>query len=406
MKKESTFDKLVKHHPGIDGVINRKSWDYIDCSDKRTKSYLNDLWVDNATKNLSGLYKKHLGLSKVKGICNGKATIGIGAGASFNKNSHILKQIHDYDGVKDWKNRDFVLIASNHQYKPLLNMGIIPDFVILADGSDVVMDQLNKDIPTKGQSSILIAGLQCSYKVCKEWSDQDRGIIFYTPKTEGIPELFNKITKNKKDLDMIFQGGNVINTAWQLSVSFLGSTVFISVGNDLSYKLFDEVDDQRRNYYADKDYSSNLENQRDEAHKNKKWLGFKLVKNKIYSFDNLHDNYHVELDIVGTSPTLWVYKTWIESQLIANEKAKIHYFNCTEGGICGVLCSDDTDEGMKDDANWFLLDEKCSRWHTTTLEDAANQFIKAKGLLKCQKLGILDDALLAIPSALPGMAYV
>ena len=235
-KKKNTFDKLSKIHPKMEGIISRKSWDYIDASDGKTKNFLHPMWIDNANKILSnGLYKKYGGIYNFKGICNGKATVAVGAGQSFNKNLHILKALHDIDGVKSWRDRDFTIIASNHQYKPLLKMGIIPDFVILADGSDVVMDQLNKDIPSNGKNTILLAGLQCSYNVCKEWSDQGRSILFYIPRTEGLPELFEKKTKEKWDKHLIYQGGNVLNTAWNLSLMFFGSTVFIAVGNDLSY---------------------------------------------------------------------------------------------------------------------------------------------------------------------------
>jgi hypothetical protein len=53
------------------------------------------------------------------------------------------------DGVKSWFDRNFIILASNHQLKPLLNMGIIPDFVMVADASDVVMDQLTTIVVLK-----------------------------------------------------------------------------------------------------------------------------------------------------------------------------------------------------------------------------------------------------------------
>ena len=76
-----------------------------------------------------------------------KALIGVGAGQSFNKNKDILKKLTDWDGIKSWQDRNFVIMAANHQFKPLLKMGIIPVFVVVADASDVVMEQsANQDV--------------------------------------------------------------------------------------------------------------------------------------------------------------------------------------------------------------------------------------------------------------------
>lgn len=395
-KKKNTYDKLIKKNPHFEGVIARKSWDYIDWSDDKTGKFLRELWKENTRKNAK-LFKQHGSIKDLKGLGENKAVIAVGAGQSFNKNKDVLKKVVDFDGVRDWVVRDFVIIASNHQYKPLLELGIIPDFVMLADGSDVVFDQLCKDVPRNGQNTILLAGTHCSNKTIQEWSKQDRMVKFYVPNTKGIDVVFKKHMKKSPVHHSIWQGGNVLNTAWNAASKFFGSTVFMVVGNDLSYPLQDDVQMQRDTYYADGDYSSNLATKRDEAHKGKRWLGYTLNKKHIYTGD-YRKSYNVELDIVGTSPTLWVYKTWIESQILANEKSKIHYYNCSEGGILGVMCKDDSDEGLLEESNWFLLDEKSSRWHTALLEDAVSEFLVAKEMFQCQRAGILTNALSVIDS--------
>ena len=323
------------------------------------------------------------------GIGRNKALIGVGAGQSFNKNKHILKEISAIDGIRDWSKRNFIIAASNHMYKPLLQMGIIPDFVSLVDGSDVVMKQLNVNIPPEGLNSVLLVGLHCSPRVLEKWSLHGKELRFYMPATEGLEKVFEDETGEKAEDYEVLQGGNVLNTLFSLGLRFLHSTTFIALGNDLSYPLHKVMDDQRKSYYADEDYSSNLKGTgtgRDEATAGKKWLG--------YSMDDGQD---ISLDVVGTSPTLWVYKTWIESNVLLNAKGNIsyHYYNCSEGGIAGVMNRDMEfkNEELQDENNWYLMDDVCSRWHTKPLKDTAEDFIKAKEILCRQeviRLGALN----------------
>jgi len=159
------------------------------------------------------------------------------------------------------------------------------------------------------------------------------------------------------------------------------------VGNDLSFPLKDTIKERRESYYADGDYTTNAKETgtgRDEAKSEKKWMGFTLGKRLVYTND-LKTQYDVSIEPIGTTQTLWVYKTWLESNVIGMQsKADIayHYYNCTEGGIAGVMCKDDSDEGLPVEENWFLMDEVCKRWHTRTLKDAVSEFLKAKDMMK------------------------
>ena len=380
-KKEVTkigYSEMVEKHPEFKGVINKESWNYIGISDDNTVGALKKMWGNNIKANVkNGLYKKHGMMNKdCNGIGKNKAVIAVGAGQSFNKNKDVLKRVSDVDGIRDWHDRDFVIIASNHQYKPMLDMGIIPDFVILADASDVVKDQLLKDVPASGKNTILLAGMICDPGVLEAWDKQGKDIRFYLSRTEGLDSVFKKATGKSPISHQILQGGNVLNSVWSMSLQHFKSNTFFAVGNDLSYPLQDDVDEQRNTYYADGDYSANIANKRDEAHGHKKWLGFTIKKKAFHIGGSPYD---IELNIVGTSPTLWVYKTWIESNILANaDKFSYHYYNCTEGGIAGVMCKDMDDKTLRDDKNWFLLDTVCKRWHTSLLCDAVEMFIKAK----------------------------
>lgn len=389
VSEKKDYDVLLKEHPEFEGVISRKNWEFVGYSDKGTVGFLKKVWEKNIKQNIENkLWKKHRGLyDDCRGIGLNKACVGVGAGQCFNKNKDFLKKLVEVDGVKSWRDRNFIFIASNHQFKPLLNMGIIPDFVVVADASDVVLDQLTKDIPAEAQNCILIAGLHCSPKVLKRWYKQGRAIRFYLPHTVGLDDVFRKEAGEDPQPHIILQGGNVLNSSWSIGLKYFHSSVFFALGNDLSYPVKKTIEEQRVSYYADGDYSSNAKETgtgRDEAGASKRWMGFKLIPRKIYT-GKLHESYDVQLDVVGTTQTLWVYKTWLESNIFGNERSgrSYHYYNCTEGGIAGVMCKDDSDEGLNDESNWFLMDDVCKRWHTTTLKDAAEKFMRAKEAMRC-----------------------
>jgi len=401
------YDLMLKDHPEFKHVISRKNWEFIGHSDKGTVGYLWDLWAANIKKNISNkLWKRHGSLA---GDCMelgmNKAVIGVGAGASFNKNKHVLKKLSYWDGVKSWQDRNFIIVASNHQFKPMLRMGILPDFVIVADGSDVVMEQLTKDIPEKARNVVLIAGLHCSPRVLKKWAKQGRDIRFYLPHTKGLDEVFEEQTKLKAHPHVLLQGGNVINTTWSVGLRYFRSSVFFAIGNDLSFPLRDTIDERRDSYYADGDYTTNARETgtgRDEAKSEKMWMGFELGERLVYT-NSLKTHYDVSIDPVGTTQTLWVYKTWLEANVIGMQtKSDIsyHYYNCSEGGIAGVMCKDDSDEGLSVSDNWFMMDEVCKRWHTRTLKDAAGEFLKAKDAMKwgIQEQGVrsVTDSVLSL----------
>jgi hypothetical protein len=199
------------------------------------------------------------------------------------------------------------------------------------------------------------------------------------------------------------QGGNVTNSCWSLALRFFRSSVFIALGNDLSYPMDKTLKERREGYYADKDYSSNLATKRDEARSRFGWMGFKLSKSGIVS-DSAAERYNVELSPVATTGTLWVYKTWIEAQLAANsDRSDISYtyYNCSEGGILGVLHKDGTSYGEIE--NWYLLDTVCRRYKTRLLDDAVGEFLQAKEI---QKWGTIQDVRYATGLVRPSLGDI
>ena len=406
----------------LQGVVSKNSYDFINIINKVTQKHLSKLWADNIKQNRR-YWRKHEPLRSALGLGINKVIIGIGASPSFNKNKDVLASYVLPDGVKDWPDRNFITIAANHQFKPLLEFGIIPDFVLLVDGSDVVYDQLCKDIPDTGRHTILITGVHASPKVVRDWTKQGRHILFYMTVEPSCMEAFKKNMGRNPDNYKIELGGNVMNGAWMIGSAVFQSTVFMGVGNDLSFPISDDMEQQRKGYYADGDYSSNAKGTgtgRDEAATHRRWAGFKLTKRQILTPGEVLkgiDRYNVELDLVGTSKTLWVYKTWFETTIMGQTKApaRLHYFNCTEGGILGVMAKDDSDEALVDVNNWYMLDTVCinqhtgaGMYHTAILKDAIEHFLKAKEMMRCQERNGLTklDALYATVGGRTNMAGI
>jgi hypothetical protein len=392
----------------LDGVINENSYKFVHQVNVNTQNGLYEQWADNTEKNIQNkMWSKQGPLMRdCVGIAKNKAVIGIGSGQSFNKNKDILHWLVNRDGVKDWPDRDFVTIAANHQYKPLLEMGIIPDFVVLVDGSDVVYDQLCKDIPNRGQHTVLLTGLHCHPKVLSEWVKQGRSIRFWLNGSQELADLFKKLVNKNPRRHMLIGGGNVLNSAFMIAMTRFASTVFMAVGNDLSFELCEDMEERQQKYYADGDYSTNAPGTgtgRNEAATWKKWAGFTLEKAKILNPNDPSGvgRYNIQLDVVGTSHTLWVYKTWLEHALMQqlDKPTTFHYFNCSEGGILGVMAKDDSDEALQKQDNWFMLDKVCRFYHTAMLEDAATHFLIAKEAMKCP-----DPMTAVVQSAIGGAA--
>jgi len=387
-KVATDYSKRTELH----GIISKENFEVVRTVNKSTIKHFSKEWSDNIKRNKK-YWRKHQKIRDLTGLGRNKAVIGIGAGPSFHKNKDVLKRYVVQDGTKSWPDREFITIASNHQFKPLLDMGIIPDFVLLVDASDVVMDQLTKDIPKEAKNTQMITGVHAHVNVLKEWDKQGRGIVFYSTPAPIIQEASAKHIKRGYKDQILEMGGNVLNGAFMVGIAALQSTVFMGVGNDLSFEMNDDLETQRKGYYADGDYSTNAKvtgTGRDEGGSPKRWAGYNMERKRIISLDDpigCHARYNFDLDIVGTSHTLWVYKIWLETTMMGQTALPVlfHYFNCTEGGILGVMAKDDSDEALSKPENWFFLDEVCVNEHTgkqmymtAMLSDAIDIFLRSR----------------------------
>jgi len=380
------------HRPELHGVIHKDNFDLVNVINKVTVGKFDEEWGENVRKNKK-IWRRNPKLRSLKGMGQNKCVIGIGAGPSFKKNCEVLKRTVYDDGIRSWEDRDFITIAANHQFKPLLEMGIIPDFVLLVDaGNDAVYDQLCRDVPDNGKNTTLITGLHVLPKILKDWTRQGRNLALYKTNAPPVTKAFKEhIKSNHQGVEL---GGNCLNGAWMIGLSVFQSTVFMGVGNDLSFEIKKDLEERRKSYYHDGDYTTNAKETgsgRDEAASKKQWAGFSLEKKKIITLNKgtwSRDNYNIYLDIVGTSHTLWVYKAWLESTIMSQTQnpTHFHYFNCTEGGILGVMAKNLDKHSMNNPDNWYLFDEVATNvhtgarmYHTAMLSDAVELFKQVKG---------------------------
>lgn len=372
---DTYYENIVKKTPALEKLIPEEYYNYMTGSGKHTVSSMQKIWLENLHKNFDKHYSKHGSIyDSFNGFGHNKAIICVGAGPSFNKNKDYLKKIYLHNIQFPLALQPFIIIAPNHQFKPLLNMGIKPHFVILADAGKHVYDQLCKDIPQDLKGTVLFASLSSHPKIIKDWCKQGRLVSFFSGNGEYFLDALSKKTKVNLETLTIPAGGNVANNAFVMCYKFLGAKIFMSVGNDLSYPYSDDVGDRRSSYYADGDYSSQY---KDEAKEKFAWMGIEF-SDLTYGNGKRICN----LKPVLTSRQLFIYKTWIEMNISTwaeHTNDTFQYYNCSEGGICGVMTQNHTVEAMDDISNWSLMDDVCpKRWKTRTLEDATTEFLTAR----------------------------
>ena len=378
---ELDYDEAIKINQDLQSVVSKEMWDFVQGRNTVTCNGLGDLWKKNIKENIKKFYGKCGSVGELAGLGKNKAVIAIGAGPSLKNNIDLIRALSLEDGTKPYHEQNFIFITSNHQFKPCLKQSIIPHFVMICDAGEHLLPQVCKKIPPNGQATILLASLQVYLKIIVSCLSQGSIINFFLGVGDELKELFEKETKESVSTVATVQGGNILNNIWTLSGTHLKSTVYMAVGNDLSYPRGSSLKEQRKNFYADGDYSTNLASKRDEARYKMDWMGFKFYDNVL----SVNGNPFIELYPVRTTMQFLTYKLWLETTVALNaaRKGVFRYYNCSEGGILGVKCKEEKGEGMFDRNNWYLLDEVLpKRWCTRRLKDAVIEFLTAKEMMR------------------------
>lgn len=391
--KRTTYEDLVKHNPKIADILDPDVYDGMYRNNQRTVKILSKTWEKNSRINMKRYYKRYgLFVDNCKGLGLNKAVIGIGAGPSLKRNWDYLKKLNRWNWELPMEMQPFIFIVSNHQFKPCLEAGIIPHFVILVDAGDSasIYNQMCKDIPPIAKGITLICSTHINPELLRDWREQGRLFQFYIPAEDETKEFYDSLAGEEIPDDKKFpQGGNVMNVAWVASLIGLQSKIFVALGCDLSYEVSDSLTQRRDNYYADGDYSSNLASGRDEASGSKRWIGFDMTRNPFT------DKAQYKFVQLGTTASLYTYKEWFEVFIAVQDMSpeSFHYYNCSEAGILGVIPKSYKKVDMENIDNWMLLDEILpKRYHTRLFKDTASDIITFKEISWHHQREILTGA--------------
>ncbi len=384
-----SYKEYIEKHPYVGDIVPPQFYNYVHAMGKFSTNKYQALWDQNTEFNIKKIYPKHSTLLEAfRGFGKNKAVVFIGAGPSFNNNKDTLKELFQYNSQFTANEMPFIFMASNHQFKPLLKMGITPHFVMLTDAGDHLYDQLCTKIPQSAKNCVLVPSFHCSPKITKAWHRQGRKICFYGARQDELPQILKDTFKDKAENVCVPHAGNVSNVAFLATLRISGSTVFMTVGNDLSFPF--EADDKKREdtYYAAGDYTSTEKKKGvDEAAQKFAWMGFEYTD--MLSPDNRPI---INLKPVMTTKQFFAYKLWLESSLATWEhttREPFRYINCSESGIVGVLAKEHNPAKYKDINNFQLLDEVCpKKYGTRTLDRAVQEFLKARSVLWQEKVAM------------------
>jgi len=369
------YEKEI-NSPTLQSVIPESFYHYMTACGEHTADKLGGMWKKNSRKNIDKFLSKHGTVGEgLKGFAKNKAVIIVGAGPSFKKNRDVLKKLYEFNTKFDIQDQPFVIIASNHMLKPLLDMGIFPHFTVVLDGGNHFRDHflnLNTDM-----KCVMIANITADHKMLKRWDRDGHRISFFMGESDESREIFKEKPGKHLDNMTTFLGGNVMNTSFMLSLRFLHSRFIMTVGNDLSFPIHADHEERKKGFYADGNYETQ-EGKKDEAQHGIAWMAYKHGGQGSFDKNSQLVNYEKVL----TSKQLLTYKTWIELHVAkwAEEKEfSFRYYNCSEGGICGVVAKKHEKEDLEDPNNWGLMDDVAPLcWFTKPLINAAQDFLEIK----------------------------
>ena len=380
--KKTTYEDLVKHNPKIAEILDPDVFSFVQKSNEKTVTALSETWERNTRRNLKKYFKDYgLLVDNCRGFGRDKATVMIGAGPSLKKNWSALQEVNDFTLRFPFPEQPFLFMVSNHQFKPCLNDGILPHFVVLVDAShsEAIYNQLCVDIPEIAKPVVLFCSIHINPRVVRDWTKQGREVQFYIPNDEENRKIFKEVIGKELPNQSIVQGGCVSNVAFVASLVAFDSTIFIALGNDFSYELEEDLEKRRANYYMDGDYSTNLASGRDEAKGNKLWCGFNVRQNPFQE-----GKYIIDFPIKrGTTDSLFSYKQWLETFIAIQDTSpnSFHYYNCSEGGILGVSPKSYKKVDLDDPDTWMLLDEVMpNRYHTRAFADVVSDILAIKDI--------------------------
>lgn len=216
-----------------------------------------------------------------------RACILVGSSPGIKKQVDTLKRL----------NHNFILISSNGAYQFLVKNGIIPDYVILIEARDHVVD----DLKVSSNGTKLVVSPFVDPEILNTWGGDYEN--YMVGGGDRINEVLSRDWEGKSDIDI--GGGNVINASLLWAYKYLMCRSFVMIGVSLCY-YDDYYVDGRSTEYVMRDFE------------------------KSKGFHKAVDMYG---EVVNTTAPLLMYKTWLETY---SKLMGIELVNSTEDGILGV----------------------------------------------------------------------
>ena len=274
-----------------------------------TTKKLLPLWIDNISNNLEAI-RIGKDINDIQTHQKTEALV-IGAGPSLKQNNHLeLLAEKKFGGT---------IFATDRILKDCLNAHIIPDYVIIIDGSEKIVGYIDYDIVDDYADKLTaLMATQVHPSVVNRWN----GDIYWfnTAMDDVIVPNVNAILSLLTKKTPIPTAGHASSVGWNAS-AFLKYSSIILIGVDLSYPLNTPIEET---WY----YNGYL--QQCEGDKNKvRQLFYKDHHHTIFATDC----YYEPMFESYISTSIW--------QLKELAKAGIKIYNCTEGGAIegeGIKC--------------------------------------------------------------------
>ncbi|MFH1539889.1 MAG: 6-hydroxymethylpterin diphosphokinase MptE-like protein [bacterium] len=208
-------------------------------------------WLGNIRKNLQ-VIRNSAEVGRLAGLLKGVPGIAVGAGPSLEKNGALLAEVQ----------RNYPLFCSDRALRRVGEYGITPQFVVVCDAQDRVVDFL-KDYDTGG--IVLLATTFASPKVLAlPWKQR----VFF-----NMLDLDTKFSEASMNLTQhrvgMIPGTVIVGNACFLLAKLAGCNPVTFVGNDLSMpdremalpgeRLYEGKDPEGRTVYSVPGYLAGLD---------------------------------------------------------------------------------------------------------------------------------------------------
>jgi len=198
--------------------------------DLNTAMALSTQWLDAIRQNWD-LVHKHGAITKFLDTdLKNRPVIAVGAGPSLKLRGSV-KQIAE----SKFQQCGGIVIATMSGLKPCLEGGVIPDFAICMDASDLEFPYIDHPLVEKHAKDItLLGGCSMSPKVLRNWKGDKMGFVSGAVDMYLIPNLDMFLTTLLPEFPVIESGGNTDTSAITI-MACLDVNPIALVGMDRGY---------------------------------------------------------------------------------------------------------------------------------------------------------------------------